>query len=311
MSTSGTIVSLNISTETGTIKTPVAEAVFDGRGIAGDAHAGAWHRQVSMLAQETIDRFIEAAARPTAPGEFAENITTRGIDLAAAAVLDRFRIGSVELELTQIGKACHGDNCAIFREVGRCVMPKEGIFCRVTAPGRAAAGDAIEHLPRPLRLRTITLSDRAAAGEYADRSGPRAREILAAFFQPTRWHELIDGLLIGDDAGRLEAELTAAVADGIDVVFTLGGTGVGPRDVTPETVRGVCEKIVPGIMENIRLKFGAAKPSALLSRSVAGVAGTTQIYALPGSVRAVEEYLGEILKTLEHTLCMLHGLDVH
>ena len=305
------VVSLNISTEVGTIKTPVPQATFDARGIVGDAHAGMWHRQVSMLAQEVVDEFIAAASRPTKPGEFAENITTRGVDLATAAILDRFRIGAVELELTQIGKKCHGDGCAIYQEVGNCVMPKQGVFCRVVSPGTAAPGDAIEYTPRPLRVRTITLSDRAAAGEYEDRSGPRAREILAEFFGPKRWHEQIDALLIPDDAERLRAELAAGVADGVDVIFTLGGTGVGPRDITPEVVESVCEKIVPGIMDSIRLKFAADKPSALLSRSVAGVARATQIYALPGSVRAVEEYLGEILKTLEHTLCMLHGLDTH
>ena len=310
-STGGEVVSLNVSEKTGTIKTPVEEMTFDARGVVGDAHAGAWHRQVSMLAQETIDEFIEAASRPTRPGEFAENITTRGIDLATAAILDRFRIGTVELELTQIGKKCHGDGCAIYQEVGNCVMPKQGVFCRVISPGTARAGDAIEFLPRPLRVLTITLSDRAAAGEYEDRSGPRARQILAEFFAPGRWHEQIGGLLMSDDADRLRTELTGAIDDGLDVIFTLGGTGVGPRDVAPETVRSVCEKIVPGIMDSIRLKFAAEKPAALLSRSVAGVAGTTQIYALPGSVHAVEEYLGEILKTLEHTLCMLHGLDVH
>jgi len=94
-------------------------------------------------------------------------------------------------------------------------------------------------------------------------------------------------------------------------VITTGGTGVGPRDITPETVAGVFEKIIPGIMENIRMKFGQAKPNALLSRSVAAVGGQTQCYALPGSVRAVDEYMGEILKTLEHVIYMLHGLDVH
>ena len=73
----------------------------------------------------------------------------------------------------------------------------------------------------------------------------------------------------------------------------------------------VCDKLIPGIMENIRVKFAPEKPNALLSRSVAGIAGTTQIYALPGSVQAVTEYMGEILKTLEHVLFMIHGLDVH
>jgi len=311
MSTSGKVISLNVSTEVGTIKTPVPQATFDDRGIVGDAHAGTWHRQISMLGQETIDEFVAATSRPTKPGEFAENITTRGIGLETAAILDRFRIGAVELELTQIGKKCHGDNCAIYQEVGNCVMPKQGVFFRVVSPGTAAPGDAIEHIPRPLRVRTITLSDRASAGEYEDRSGPRARQILAEFFAPRRWHEQIDGLLIPDDAERLRAELTAAVDDGLDVVFTLGGTGVGPRDITPEVVEGVCRKTLPGIMDHIRLKFAADNPAALLSRSVTGVAGTTQIYALPGSVRAVEEYLAEILVTLEHIIGTLHSLDTH
>jgi len=86
---------------------------------------------------------------------------------------------------------------------------------------------------------------------------------------------------------------------------------VGPRDVAPEVVTAVCEKTLPGIMEHIRAKYGAAKPAARLSRSVAGVAGTTQIYAVPGSVRAVSEYVPEILQTVEHVLRTLHGLDGH
>jgi molybdopterin adenylyltransferase len=95
------------------------------------------------------------------------------------------------------------------------------------------------------------------------------------------------------------------------VIIATGGTGPGPRDITPETAAALCDKLIPGIMENIRMKFGSAQPNALLSRSIAGVAGSTQIYTLPGSVRAVEEYMGEILKTLERAIFMLHGLDAH
>jgi len=97
----------------------------------------------------------------------------------------------------------------------------------------------------------------------------------------------------------------------VDVVFTTGGTGIGPRDITPETVAALCERLIPGIMEHVRAKHGQQNPRARLSRSIAGVAGKTQIYTLPGSVRAVEEYLEEILKTLEHVVYMLHELDVH
>jgi molybdenum cofactor synthesis domain-containing protein len=307
----GEIVSVNISEKKGTVKKPVTEIVIDERGIVGDAHAAVWHRQVSLLSQESIDRFAAMMERSILPGEFAENLAVRGFSLRDAAVLDRFVIGEVELELTQIGKECHGDSCAIFREVGKCVMPKEGVFCRVVRGGTVRAGDTVEHIPRPLRILVVTLSDRAHAGEYADRSGPRAQQLLEEFFEAKRWHRSIERALLPDDAEQLRATLEEALQGKTDVIFTLGGTGVGPRDIAPETVTALCDKLIPGIMENIRAKYGVDKPSVFLSRSVAAVCGTTQVYTLPGSVRAVEEYLAEILKTLEHMIYMIHGLDTH
>jgi molybdopterin adenylyltransferase len=280
-------------------------------GVVGDAHAGPGHRQVSLLSQESIDRFSLSMARKILPGEFAENVTVRGLEAGDVAVLDRIRFGAVELEVSQIGKHCHGRQCAIFQEVGQCVMPLEGIFTRVVQGGVLAAGALGEHVPRPLRFQILTLSDRAAAGRYEDRSGPRIRELLEDWLAGRRWHPRIDSGILPDDPQQLRHDLLAAVATGVDVVFTTGGTGVGPRDVTPETAAGVCERLIPGIMENVRRTFGTANPQALLSRSIAGVAGKTQIYTLPGSPRAVEEYLGEILKTIEHVIFMLHGLDVH
>ncbi len=305
------VVAVNISREKGTIKEPVESIDVDPRGIVGDAHAGAWHRQISLLSQESIDRFSEELGREIRPGEFAENIALRGLDFSSVAILDRFRFGDVELEVTQIGKKCHGDGCAIFREIGKCVMPKEGLFTRVISGGRIAPGAGGEFIPRPLRVLILTLSDRAAAGEYEDRSGPKIAELLQTWLVDKRWHAQVENKILPDDADKLNESLTKAVADGVDVIITTGGTGVGPRDITPETVSAVCEKLIPGIMENIRIKFGSAKPNALLSRSVAGVVGKTQIYALPGSVRAVTEYMDEILKTLEHIIFMLNGLDVH
>jgi molybdenum cofactor synthesis domain-containing protein len=103
--------------------------------------------------------------------------------------------------------------------------------------------------------------------------------------------------------------LENAVARQVDIIFTLGGTGVGARDITPEVVTSMCDKIIPGIMEHIRMKYGATIPAALLSRSVAGIKNNTQIYTLPGSVKAVKEYLNEIVKILEHTIYMLRNID--
>lgn len=322
MSSRAEVVSVNVSREKGTTKQPVAEIVLNDQGVVGDAHAGPWHRQVSLLGEESMARFARETGRAVQPGEFAENITIRGTDVPALAVLDRVqfrRTGTppvggdetVELEITQLGKKCHGQGCVIFQQVGKCVMPTEGVFGRVLRGGTLRPGDECIVLPRTLRVLIITLSDRAAAGEYADRSGPRIRELLEGFLAGRRWQTSIENVLLPDDVAQLRDRLASAIQAGTDVIFTTGGTGIGPRDITPETVTAVCDRLLPGIMEHVRVKFGAAHPAALLSRSVAGVVGRTQIYALPGSVRAVEEYVGEIIKTLEHAVFMLRGLDVH
>lgn len=137
------VISVNISLEKGTIKKPVPEIIIDELGVRGDAHAGDWHRQVSLLAKESLENWGELAGRKVAWGEFAENITTEGIVLYKTHPGDRLIIGNVELEVTQIGKKCHGTGCAIFKEVGNCVMPKEGIFAKVNAGGTVKAGDEI------------------------------------------------------------------------------------------------------------------------------------------------------------------------
>jgi molybdenum cofactor synthesis domain-containing protein len=116
--------------------------------------------------------------------------------------------------------------------------------------------------------------------------------------------------LIADDAVRLEALVTEA-AGNTDIIFTTGGTGIGPRDITVETIKPLLVKEIPGIMEYIRIKYGMEKPNALLSRGVAGLIGNCLIYTLPGSLKAVNEYMAEITRTLEHTLYMLYGIDKH
>jgi molybdenum cofactor synthesis domain-containing protein len=305
------VLSVNISEKKGTIKQPVDFIELDELGVKQDAHAGNWHRQVSLLAKESVDKFSSAAGREIRFGEFAENITTDGIILYETHPFDRFLIGEAELEVTQIGKECHGDNCAIYREVGNCIMPKEGIFCRVLRPGKVKAGDTITFIPRIYRLMVITLSDRASQGIYEDKSGPRVIALMEDFFKTLNWQSQIKHHIIPDDDKSLQNLLKEAIAGQFDFVITIGGTGIGPRDITPEVVRSVIDKEIPGIMEMIRMKYGQEKPNALLSRSVAGVAGKTIIYALPGSVKAVNEYMAEISKTMKHTLYMLHGLDAH
>lgn len=311
MSPSITVVSVNISEKKGTIKIPVPHIELNELGVAHDAHAGDWHRQVSLLADESVQRFTHAAGRKVNYGEFAENITTRGLELVNTHPLDRLTIGDVELEITQIGKECHGTSCAIFREVGSCVMPKEGIFARVLKNGIVKAGDEVIYSPRIYTVMIITLSDRASRGEYSDRSGPKIEQLLTNFFETERWKFAIDRKLIPDDANTLKTLLEEARKNEIDIVITTGGTGIGPRDITPDIVKPLIDKEIPGIMELIRFKYGSLKPNALLSRAIAGVMHNTLIYTLPGSVKAVDEYMTEITPTLRHSIYMLHYLDAH
>ncbi len=137
------VLSVNISEKKGVIKESVNEIVITENGVENDAHAGDWHRQVSLLAKESIDKFEEVLGRKLEFGEFAENITTEGITLYTMKPGDILNIADVELEITQIGKKCHGDGCAIFSQVGKCVMPKEGIFAKVLKTGKIKPGDEI------------------------------------------------------------------------------------------------------------------------------------------------------------------------
>ncbi len=306
------ILSINVSRVKGTAKRPVPEADLDEYGVVGDAHAGTGHRQVSLLSRESIERFSASTGRCYGWGDFAENVTTEGLDLSRVGIRDRLLVGVAELEVTQVGKACHGGECAIFRSVGRCVMPQEGVFARVIRGGHVRPGDPMEHRPVPLRIDVVTLSDRACRGEYEDRSGTAIADQLAAYFSGSRWKLQVRRRVLPDDPQALRQVLTEArLSPGTDILFTTGGTGLGARDITPDVVLSMLDKTLPGIMEFIRVKSGETFPAALLSRGVAGVMGTCLVYTLPGSVRAVHEYLHVILPTLEHSLFMLWGLDVH
>lgn len=139
----GTIVAVCVSPVRGVQKRPVAEIeLVADHGARADAHAGDWHRQVSLLPDEAAERMREKGVIISA-GDFGENILTRGIDLLAVPVGGRFRAGGALLEVTQIGKVCH-DPCAIYAQAGECIMPTQGIFCRVVRGGIVRPGDGIE-----------------------------------------------------------------------------------------------------------------------------------------------------------------------
>jgi len=141
--TSGLIKAISISKQKGTPKTNVPEADLKaGVGIIGDVHADGGHRQVSLLAAEEIEH-AGANGASISPGEFAENVTTQGLDLRILKVGSRLKLGAAEVVVTQLGKRCHG-RCAIYAKLGDCIMPRQGVFARVTASGRIRVGDVIE-----------------------------------------------------------------------------------------------------------------------------------------------------------------------
>ncbi|MBW6537367.1 MAG: hypothetical protein K0B11_20330 [Mariniphaga sp.] len=304
------IKSLNLSEKKGTIKLPVNAVEIIETGVKNDAHAGHWHRQVSLLGVESLKKAEEQNNCTFNFGDFGENITTEGLELHKTKILDRFVSGNVVLEVTQIGKKCH-KGCEIMKISGNCIMPVEGIFCRVLQTGKLQVNDELTYISRKIKITVITLSDRAYKGIYKDKSGPHAAKILKDFFAGNNRPVQLEKVIIPDDELMLHGAVNKAVEEGTDIIVTTGGTGIGSRDITPDVVQKMIDKEIPGIMELIRYKYGSVKPNALLSRSIAGVIKQSLVYVLPGSVGAVNEYLTEITPTLEHSLRMINNIDSH
>ncbi|HOB29550.1 MAG: molybdenum cofactor synthesis domain-containing protein [Dethiobacteria bacterium] len=296
----GEIIAVCISAKRGERKKDIGEGILlKDSGLERDGHSGFAHRQVSLLAIESIEK-MRAKGLDVGPGDFAENLTTRGIDLVHLPIGTRLQAGpEAILRVTQIGKECH-DRCAIYAQAGDCVMPREGIFAEVLKGGKISSGDRLQVRPN-YRFATITVSDKGAAGEREDRSGPLLSELL----QP--WGDLAHSVIIPDERAALVAELRRMVVDGTDAVFTSGGTGLSPHDITPEATLEVVERLVPGLAEAMRRESFSATPRAMLSRAVAGISGQTLIVNLPGSPRAVRECFAVLEPVLDHALETLTG----
>ena len=306
MGTAGKVIAVCISEKKGTQKVEMPEIrLVPDWGIEGDAHAGKWHRQVSLLALEKIDEFRSRGAS-VENGAFGENIIIEGFDLKTIPVGTRFRIGDALLELTQIGKECH-THCAIYHQVGDCIMPREGVFTEVIEGGTVRAGDSVELIEadpaRPFTAAWITLSDKGAAGEREDKSGPLIGEMLTA-----AGYNVVEGVLIPDEPEMLKAQLIR-LADQrqVNVILTTGGTGFAPRDMTPEATTEVCDRMAPGISEALRAYSITKTPKGMLSRGVSGIRNQTLIINLPGSPKAVSECMEYLLTALDHGLEILLG----
>ena len=337
----GSIRAICISPEKGTVKRPVESARFiENYGIEGDAHAGKWHRQVSLLAAEAVEAFYKlknnrksestqssgdgvgngtvndaenntengTAEMSIRPGDFGENILTEGLDLHDIPCGTLVRSGDVILKITQRGKECH-TGCRIREATGECIMPREGVFAEVIRGGILKPSDPIElEMPeenRAFSAAVITMSDKASRGEREDKSGPRLSELLRSL-----GIEVTEELVLPDEASELKNNLIR-LADrrDTDLIITTGGTGFSQRDVTPEATLAVATRNAPGIAEAIRAGSLKITPRAMLSRGVSVIRNKTLIINFPGSPKAVEESFEIIRDVLPHALGILTGRD--
>lgn len=287
---------------------PSAKLVVE-HGMEGDAHAGEWHRQVSLLAHADIE-FMRAKGISLKPGAFGENLIIDGIKTDELGVGTLLRVGPVLLEMTQVGKICH-TRCAIYYTTGDCIMPRTGLFARVLEGGEVCPGMTVEVLQQVERARlqvaVITVSDRCSAGKMIDTAGPAVAELLRNELDArVAW-----ATLVPDEMSDISRAIKDFSERRIDMVLTVGGTGPQERDVTPQATRKVLDRELPGLAEAMRAASAQKTPNAWLSRAVAGVRGETLIVNLPGSEKAAVENLTALFPVIPHALKMLRKESVH
>ena len=301
----GKIKAICISDRRGAAKTAVDSATLVTEwGIDGDAHAGDWHRQISLLGQAEIDAFKARGAKVEA-GAFGENIIAEGFTFKNLPLGTRLKCGEVFFEITQVGKECH-NHCAIYQQMGDCIMPREGVFARVLHGGKIQIGDELEIFNGkiPLDAAIITSSDKGFSSEREDLSGAKVAEILTA-----NGYKVSEKIILPDEKNLLAEKMIEFANLGIGLIVTTGGTGFSVRDVTPEATIEISERLVPGIPEAMRNFSMQITKRAMLSRAAAGIRKRSLIVNLPGSVKAVEECLNFILPELKHGIEILRGDD--
>jgi molybdenum cofactor synthesis domain-containing protein len=305
----GRVMAVCSSERKGERKRPVAHAVLRvDHGVEGDAHAGPWHRQVSLLAAEDVAAMRARGLPDLQSGDFGENFVIEGLDPGRLGLGSRLELGGdAEIEVTQIGKTCHA-RCAIYHKTGDCIMPTRGLFARVLRGGPVRAGDrvnvSLRVSPGTFQTVVLTLSDRCSAGRATDTAGPAVARAAAESLGA----RLYAAEILPDEQEQIAGRLRH-YADGprVDLIVAVGGTGFAPRDVTPEAVRGVVERLTPGLDEAMRAASLRVTPHAMLSRCASGIRGRTLILSLPGSERAARENFLAVAPALPHALAKLRG----
>jgi molybdenum cofactor synthesis domain-containing protein len=303
----GRVLAVCLSGQRGTPKKNVGSALLmENHGLEGDAHAGDGPRQVSLLSHDSIREFRERGAE-VEDGDFGENLVVEGLDFKSLPPGTRLKCGEALLEITLIGKECHSP-CQIFKRMGDCIMPREGVFARVLSGGVIRVGDdlAVEGGTESagLKAAVVTASDKCAAGLREDESGEAAKRILEE-----NGYAVVAHRVLPDEEDQLAEALRVMCDEGrADLIITTGGTGFSPRERTPEATMRVIERPADGILQAKLFHSLKVTPRAMLSRAKAGLRGQTLIVNLPGSPKAVEENLSGIIGSLSHGLEILKGV---
>lgn len=300
----GKIYSLSVSEKKGIKKSNVDKvSIAANYGIEGDAHAGKWHRQVSFLAKESIAKMKDMGFNVKS-GDFAENITTEGVDLCRLPIGTVLKSNGVVFVISQKGKICH-HRCAIYFQAGDCIMPREGIFAEVASSGELTVDDPIEVLPKDgLSAAVITLSDKGSEGKREDETGPMLAEFLRKHYKIS----FIRNLIIPDEKEFFKETLDDFTdMQSYDLILTNGSTGVSPRDIAPDVTLKLIDKRLPGFEEAMRSESFKKTPHALVSRAVCGIKNNSLIVNLPGSPKGALENIRVIAGTLDHTISKLQG----
>ncbi len=300
---------LCVADKKGERKRPVDSAAFRaGHGIDGDAHAGPWHRQVSLLSAADIDMVRRKGLLGVAPGDFAENVVISGLNFCTLGLGTRLRLGrAAVLSITQIGKVCHSP-CRIYRLTGDCIMPKLGLFARVEAGGEVHVGDSVEVLkivPRDrLQAVVLTISDRCPQGES---QRPAGRAVARYLEESLRAH-VYRTEVVADDKAAVADRLTH-YSDGhsINLVVTVGGTGFAQPDITREATRTLLERPAASLDEAVPTASVLERPHGMPSAGTSGIRASTLIVNLPDSERSAVENLDVILGALRQSLQKLCG----
>lgn len=303
------VLSINISEKKGEIKNPVKQAEFiKDFGLKDDSHAGNWHRQVSLLAKESIDYMRDKSRNVDLNfGDFAENITTEGVILHKLPIGTILEIGEVILKVSQIGKECH-HSCNIMEKTGSCIMPTQGIFATVEQGGIIKEDDQIKiKVPSKDKFSyaIIIVSDKGSQGLRQDGCKQKIVNVLDKEYV----YEMVDYVIVPDEIKDIKSAIKKNIDNNTSLILTSGGTGFAKRDVTPEATLELIQRQTYGISEYIRAKSLEKTNRAILSRAVSGIADNSLIINLPGSPIAVEESLNFIIEPLKHGLEILLAKD--